>query len=90
MVRKFKKIKVWRGPEGSGALGGDLETKNLSKAVLADFDQFWPGSDRPKSRPNGPRRRQDDAKMGQVGQDGRFEAIWGAILTIFGCLGSGM
>ena len=40
-----------------------LKTKNHSKAVLADLDQFWPGSDRPKSRPSGPRWRQVAAKM---------------------------
>ncbi len=46
-----------------GALGGDLEAKNLLKAVLADFGQFWPGSDRPKSRQIGPRWDQVGAKM---------------------------
>ena len=48
---------------GLGGLGGDLGTKNLSKAVLADFGGFWPGSDRPKSCPNGPRWGQVGAKM---------------------------
>ena len=49
--------------EGLGALGGDLEAKNLFKAVLADFGQFWPGSDRAKSRQIGPRRDQVADKM---------------------------
>ena len=61
-----KKCHAWT-PNGSGAglgaLGRDLGTKNLPTVVLADFDQFWPGSDRPKSRPHGPRRRQVGAKM---------------------------
>ena len=73
-------------PEGGlGALGGDLESKNLSKAVLADFGQFWPGSDRPKSRPNRARWRQE---LPSWGQDDHLEAIWGAFLSIFGGLGS--
>ena len=64
IVRKSLKIKVWRGSGGGlGALGGELGTKNLPTAVLADFGQFWPGSDRPKSRPNGPRWRQVGAKV---------------------------
>ena len=45
-----------RGQEG---LGGDLGTKNLLKAVLADFGRFWP-----KMKPSW---GQDGAKMLQVG-----------------------
>ena len=67
---------------GLGVLGGDLGAKNLSKSVLADFGRFWPGSDRPKSRPNGPRWGQDGAKMLQVGAKM-------AILRQFGELSSG-
>ena len=75
-----------RGLErGLGALGGDRETENLSKAVLADFGEFWPGSDRPKSRPNKARRRQDPPSWDQ---DGHLEAIWEAFLSIFGGPGS--
>ena len=74
---------------GLGALGGDLETKNLSKAVLADFGQFWPRSDRPESCPHGlrwePRWHRD---VPSWGQDGHLGAIWGGILSIFGGLGS--
>ena len=71
-------MKKSRSGGGLGGLGGDLGTKNLSKAVLADFGQFWPGSDRQKSRPDGPRWQ----------QDGDLEAVWGVILSIFGGLGS--
>ena len=77
MIPKSSKNEVWGG---LGALGGDLETKNASKAVLADFGQFWPGSDRPKSRPNRPRWpswSQDGAKILQVGAKM-------AILKLFG------
>ena len=41
----------------------DLGTKILLKFILADFGEFWPGSDRPKSRSNGPRWPQVGAKM---------------------------
>ena len=42
-----------RGLEGVWELlGATLRQKN-SKAVLVDFDQFWPGSDGPKSRSKG-------------------------------------
>ena len=58
-----QKLEKSRFGEGLGALGGDLEAKNLLKAVLADFGQFWPGSDRPKSRQIGPRWDQVGAKM---------------------------
>ena len=65
--------------------------KNLSKIVLADFGEFWPGADRRKSRPEGqdggklePRWRQD---LPSWSQDGHLEAICGAILSIFGGLG---
>ena len=69
-----KNIKKWspnleksRSGGGLGALGGDLGTKNLSKAVLADFSQFGPGSDRQKSPKMRPSWGQVGAKMLQVG-----------------------
>ena len=62
-----QKLEKSRFGEGLGALGGDLEAKNLLKAVLADFGQFWPGSDRPKSRQIGPSWSQDGAKILEVG-----------------------
>ena len=68
-----------------GALGGDLETKNLSKAVLADFGQFGPRSDRPKSCPHGL-----GAKMAP--RCSKLRPSWpswghlGGILSIFGGL----
>ena len=67
-LRKFikhgsKKPEKSRSGVGLGPLGGDLGTKNLLKTGLVDFGRFWPGSDRPKSRPNGPRWRQVGAKM---------------------------
>ena len=73
-------------------LGTILRPKNLSEAVLADFGQFWPA-----------RINQNIAQIGQDGanleprwlqelpswgQDGHLEAIWAAILSIFGSLGS--
>ena len=64
MVLKWtRKLEKSNCGGGLGTLGGDLETKNLAKSVLADFSEFWPGADRPKSRPKGPRRRQVGAKI---------------------------
>ena len=42
----FPNLEKSRSGGGLGALGGDLGTKKLSKDVLADFGQFWPGSER--------------------------------------------
>ena len=89
VLKWSQKLEKSKFGEGLGALGGDLEAKNLLKAVLADFGQFWPGSDRPKSRQIRPRWDQvgtDGAKIPQVGakmailrpswgQDGHLEAI---------------
>ena len=70
-----------------GALGGDLETKNLSKAVLADFGQFCSGSDRLKSRPNGARWRQLGAKIGAKMVILRpFGELFGAFLVVLGAI----
>ena len=73
-------------------LGATLRQKNLLKAVLADFGQFWPGSDRPNLAQMGqdganlePRWRQEPPSWGQ---DGHLEAIWGVFFSIFGGLGS--
>ena len=64
-----------RGLEGVWELlGAILRRKNLSKTVLADFGEFWPGADRPKSRPNGPRRRQVGAKMAP--RSSKLEPRW--------------
>ena len=57
------KLEKSKSGGGLGALGGDLETKNLLKAALAHFGQFSPRSDRLKSRQIGPRWRQVGAKM---------------------------
>ena len=38
---------------------GDLGTENLAKDILTDSGRFWPAWDRPKSRPKGPRWRQN-------------------------------
>ena len=39
MFRKWaRQLEKSRSGGGLGALGGDLETKNLAKAVLADLD----------------------------------------------------
>ena len=59
---------------------------------MADFGRFWPASDRPKCQPNGPRWRQVGAKMAprwpSWALDGRLDATWGAIWSIFARLGS--
>ena len=65
--KSFPKPEKSRAGGDPGGHGSELGTKNLSKAVLADFGRFWPGSDRPKSFPNGPRWSQDGTKMFQVG-----------------------
>ena len=57
------KLEKSKSGGGLGGYGSELGTKNLPKAVLADFGQFWPGSDRPKSRPNGARWCQLGAKI---------------------------
>ena len=73
-LKRTWKLEKSRSGGGLGALGGDLETKNLSKTVLADFGEFWPGADRPKSRPKGPRRRQVGAKMAP--RSSKLEPRW--------------
>ena len=88
MTKTFEKwtwkLEKSRSGGGLGALGGDLETKNLSKAVLADFGQFWPGSDRPKSRPNGARWRQLGAKMApRASKLGPRWPSWGHLGSFF-------
>ena len=49
-----------RGLEGVWEL---LEATWDDKSLQSCLGRFWPGSDRPKSRPNGPRWRQVKAKM---------------------------
>ena len=67
------------------SLEGVWEVLGATFAGLADLGEFWPGSDRTKSHSNDQRWRQDAPSWDQ---DGQLEAIWGAILSIFGGLGS--
>ena len=87
-----RKLKKSRSGACLGALGGDLETENLSKAVLADLGNFGQARIDQNLVPMGqdgaklePRWRQD---LPSWGQDGHLEAVRGSILSISGGLGS--
>ena len=79
----LKKRSVWE------LFGADLGTKNLLKAVLADFGRARIVENLAQMTQDGakwePRWRQDAPSWGQ---DGHLGVIWGGILSIFGGLGS--